>query len=605
MSTLGITVPFNEGETVVSFASRLAAANYVSLREFCKDMGLTLQKIVKGDENELQRLATLGGIDRFPTDHLVRRDDLYHHVNGETLSRACFLRRRLRYCPQCLIQDIREGTGLPRSRPYARLTWAVTFIRSCSTHNTLLREMPPSELDTSFEISAMIEAEMAKPEFSEYKSDYFLTPFETYIADRIWGRIKQRRWLDELPLYAAGKMCEVVGATILFGRQYFNHEIDEPSWRECAQAGFDVLGKNENAFRAFLRGLLSEFWESNGDAGGRKVYGRLYERLAHETEDHAYDNVREIMRDEALNALPLGPGDELFGPVTERRLHSIHSAAAAFKVNRKTLHKWAIASGIVPVNATEMSPDRVLVDSETVSELARKFNSRLTWTQARSYIRAPQTFWNTLSREGYIPPAIEIKAPQAGVNAFYLRSDLDGFVEKLSRGITLPFDRARQTASFARTIKQAHCSFREIVELLLKCALRNVTLDPAAGGLEAFRFDVDEVRRHTRLPDHGGLSVRGAARQLGISDSVLLNLIAQGAIACREARNPDNRRVQMTIMPSALHEFSAQYIPLSKYALNKGRHFRAVRAELESLGVAPTPPRELIGQIFYRRCDLP
>lgn len=604
MNPLETTVSFHEGETIMSFMSRLAHANYVDLREFSNDMGLNLQKIVKGDDLELERLAALSAMNQFPPDHVVKRDEYFHHINGDILSRACFLRARLRYCPHCIADDVVRGSGHPKTRPYMRLNWAVTFIRVCEHHNVMLREIEPSRMD-GHDIVPMIEAELARPDFRIEATVSPTTPFERYVTDRLWGRCERLGWLDQLPLYAAGKMCETVGATILHGKTFLLTDIDEPGLRDCAQAGFEVLIEGEEAFREFLRALLNDFWKTNGPARAKKLYGRLYERLAHETEDAAYDSVREIMREEALNAIPFGVGEDLFGPNPERRLHSIHSAAAEFKVNRKTLQKWAVAAGIVPIEALNLSPDRVTVDSKSIADLAKRYSTRMFWNQAVRYLDIPQTFGRTLFWEGYIPLGVEIVVAETGVNPFYLQTDIDAFVERLKRCITLPFDSAAKTSTFTQTIKRANCSFREIIELLLDGALLKVTLDPAARGLAAFRFDLDEVKSFTRLPDHGGLSVSAAAATLRISDQVLKKLIAHKVIDCEEARNPVTRNIQTIVTTTAIEKFNAEYIALSRYAAQRGKHIRVAYAELTKLGIAPTPPREAVRQIFYRRCELP
>ena len=49
MRRLRHTLPLGAGETPASFASRLAALNGLSGRQFCMDMAMTFQKIVDGD----------------------------------------------------------------------------------------------------------------------------------------------------------------------------------------------------------------------------------------------------------------------------------------------------------------------------------------------------------------------------------------------------------------------------------------------------------------------------------------------------------------------------------------------------------------------------
>ncbi len=61
MQKLALTVPAGISETPTSFASRLAARNFVSARDLLRDFGLSFQKVADGDEHTIRKLARLGG----------------------------------------------------------------------------------------------------------------------------------------------------------------------------------------------------------------------------------------------------------------------------------------------------------------------------------------------------------------------------------------------------------------------------------------------------------------------------------------------------------------------------------------------------------------
>ncbi len=604
MSQLSITVPFHDGETVVSFASRLAAANFVGLREFCQDVGLDRQRIIDGDGEEIERLCALAGLAPIPRSQVCERDGRFHWINGELLSKASFLRNRLRYCPHCLREDIARGNGAKRARPFARLIWGVTYIRTCSRHEVLLRTADSSELDGSHDIAAMISAEMAKADFNETPTQCATTSFENYIVRRISGEKENFGFWDELPLYAFGRMCELVGATIVCGKRFIAEEIDDLTWSTCGEEGFSLIKQGEGAFRRFLEDLHSDFWEKTGDVAGRLAYGRLYERLAHETDDPVYDCVRALIRDVALSCLPIGPGYEMFGPVNERRVHSIQSASAEFEVHPRTLRKLLIASGEVSEAAAENTNARILVDSNKVADLVAKFNARLTWNEARLHLNTTRTFWNVLSREGYVSPALKVENSGIGVNPFYLASDLDAFMTLLTPRTTRPLSKRLGVAPMASTIKQANCKFNELINLLLDQKIENVFVDPTTNGLDAFWFDVAEVKQLTKLPNHGGLSLAEAETRLALNWRVLLKLIEHGFLPVEIAVNPVNRCPQKIIRPQAIDGFEAAYVSLFNYARERGRHFLKLRKELEELGITPAITKDLVGASFYKRTDL-
>jgi hypothetical protein len=104
------------------------------------------------------------------------------------------------------------------------------------------------------------------------------------------------------------------------------------------------------------------------DWGPRLVFGRLYEWLAHESDDAAYEPLRDIIRRHVIETMPLGPGDDVFGrEVTVRRLHSVRSASLEMDVHPKRPPRLGrragtssdgIAMGVVRPSLSAVPPAR-------------------------------------------------------------------------------------------------------------------------------------------------------------------------------------------------------------------------------------------------------
>jgi hypothetical protein len=103
-----VRISFAEGgETPASFASRLARRNFVGGRDFAKDFGLSFQKVVDGDTNEIRRLAELSGV---KVQHLltnaIRKIGTAFEFRGQTISKLGLRRARVHVCPTCIQDDI-------------------------------------------------------------------------------------------------------------------------------------------------------------------------------------------------------------------------------------------------------------------------------------------------------------------------------------------------------------------------------------------------------------------------------------------------------------------------------------------------------------------
>lgn len=138
MQVLPILVPLMPGETPASFAARLAWANGLSFAsEFCTDQGFTLQAIADGDERALSILARLGGVElaQLIRGVVCKVSTGQYRLAGQLIEKRWITRRRLRFCPECVADDISADTGGGAAQ---RCAWHVPSIRTCLHHRVRL-----------------------------------------------------------------------------------------------------------------------------------------------------------------------------------------------------------------------------------------------------------------------------------------------------------------------------------------------------------------------------------------------------------------------------------------------------------------------------------
>lgn len=146
---LPVTVPLLPEETMLSFASRLAAANGVSrLSNLCGHLGLDLNALVRGNEGQIERLAGFGGVEARDLMNRTSRlsDDGLVWFRSERLALSAIHRRRVRACPECVSQDRARGDGLASrplwalSRPGAVATTACIWSTPRRSFPTIFRQ---------------------------------------------------------------------------------------------------------------------------------------------------------------------------------------------------------------------------------------------------------------------------------------------------------------------------------------------------------------------------------------------------------------------------------------------------------------------------------
>ena len=154
-----------------------------------------------------------------------------------------------------------------------------------------------------------------------------------------------------------------------------------------------------------------------------------------------------------------------------------------------------------------------------------------------------------------------------------------------------------------QTLKRACCSAADLVRLILDRKLKWVGRASGERGYLSVRVDLDEVRAKVRGADHGGLTPRQVATMLGVADRVIYALMEGGHLTTRTVVNPINRCPQVIIMPAEVARFKKRYVSLFALAKERGKHFKAVKNELDAADVEPAFKRRKIGATFYRRSD--
>lgn len=607
MTQLTIRTRLHSGETPASFCSRLAAVNgRLKARHFCADMGFSFQDVVEGSDAALSRLAYLADVDvNSLRESAIRKTAGGYEVDGQQVTRNLMIRNRLRFCPECLADDIRRQDEHPLARAWGRRKWLISFIRTCDVHDVSLVECSvQQEPSMIHDFAAMVQADRREiPDAAQHSVAREPSAFERYLHDRMSGRVGAFPFLDALPFYAAARFTELLGAVVTRGLKAPIRSFSGDDWWQAGVAGFSITSCGEDGIRSWLSEKQAAFRGKTGGAGGRALYGRLYEALAHDSDDLAYDPVRKLIREHAIDTLPLGPGDELFGPITDRRWHSVQSASKAFGVHPKRLRKLLIEADVLSKDTATLANARIMLDAEEIAEFVVEIKDTVSAKAAQELVNAPRVHWGILVDRGYLAPHVKAGAKH-GLQFRFRREDISVFLDRLLANTKLLTGQEPGLCSIPQAVRKANCKAVEILDLLLAGKLERAFRDPNERGYMAVLVDPDELREKTMLEDHGGLSLREVERQLGATTNVVKALIEHGHLPARTAVNPINRCPQTIVMPEDLARFQRSYVSLMNLAKERGEHFASTKKELENRGVETAFAADVIGARFYTRAEL-
>lgn len=594
MNSLSRRTPFHEDETTISFASNLAAVNGApTMHDFFRHMEITKKPGTRDGTSspllpalDLGRLATLGGINRVTLSaHSAEIASTQHvKIGRETLLRNTVSISRFRFCPACVMRDISSGVGPAYTRSFVRFWWLVGTIETCPIHHTrLVYSSRKFDRHLNGDFSFYLRNNMDEV-IALQKDQKHLSPStsDSYQLARLRGE-RRYPFPDSLQFHVAVRLSEIIGNMQMVGLDKFSNDPED--LRNARERGFEVSIGGVSEFNKFLSGFLSNYWDSRKPSGGGRIYGTLYRWLAHHPNDD-FAILRNLLREHAIQNLPLGPGDDFFGEITERRLHSVHSAAKQCQMHPKRLRKLLIAKGVVHPHQIDRSDDRVVFNASSVEAFLTEISDNLSPTVAAKCLGVSPLVLKQITAAGHIR-----MFPGAGsdghIRPRYSRIEVETFRKRVVQFAKPAGPPSARMISIPRAVSSSHCTWKEVIQLILDNGLEYLAQSGPAQTLSALRVDIEEIRRKVALPEHGGMSLREVEQRLGTTSPTIRALVDGGHLPARIERNPVTRCNQRVVSPSDLSDFAKRYVSLHGLALKSNVHIARMRERLQSAGIEP------------------
>lgn len=601
MSSLQRTVPYRPGESVLSFGSRLGAANGRPLHAFLRDMGLHSGALARGDENEVARLARLGRVHSASLmSSAVIRTEAGFTVCGERLQRGMIPFNMSRVCPSCIREDVENGEGPVETRAYYRSTWAISLVRTCPRHSATLvtiEALPRGHHHQ--DIASLVRHGLEQVASAEPEA---IAPsgLEEYLQQRLDGTAPADDFLASLPLYVAARLSEMIGGMILFGKNFHSGKLAPRDWLDAGREGFVVTAGGADGIREFLSQGFGNYLRSQRNVGGKVLFGTLHTWLLQSSKNPDYDPVRELVREHVVDTLPIGPGEALLGPVTRRRWHSLHSAALEYGVHPKRLRKLLHEAGHITDAEMDLSDGRVLLEVEKVRDFLESVAASLIGEDARRYVVASRVQWDILTREGFVKPMIP--ATDASQSA-YSRRDLDDFLTAVAYSTGASGTHLRHPSTAARI---ALCTLADVLRMLMERRLKEVAIARIQRGFAAVLVNPAEVRSLLPKKETRFLSQNEARKRMGITGRTLTRLVAAGHVPSTLAKVPGAHHPVRAIKPEDADAFPMRYVTLPEIteAMGFGLAYRLGRKALDEMGIYPVFDPVEVGCRIYERADL-
>ncbi len=597
MTRLAELLPFNEGESLMSYCSRLAAAcGYENARVFTTRLGFTFSGLALGREEAVARFASALGTSKTSLARgLVTRADPFWTISGERFSRAMVRRAHLRVCPHCVLEDEHAAAGRRGFRAFGRIEWLAGPVSVCREHessiSTFRSDEPLQYLENDFagKLSFFNKEILA---LAGTKARFKPDAYQGYVEGRLRSGPKGDRWLDRFPIHVVGRICEAVGLVEQFGINVQYGKLEELQVATSAACGYDMIHAAEANFQAFLERLAGRFQQTDSDIKGKGLFGYMYHVLAAATPTEEYEPFRKVMREVTLNTIPLGKGAENLGPVTSRRLHSVHSAALEYDLQPLRLRNLLILSKKVGVECARKSYHRIVLDVDEMEKFCLEVKQALSFKEAVAALGTERSQLASIVNFGILhrleDAVAGVRDPSKKVHVTATMCFRRADVEELGRRLDSlpPCPPMEDCVNVSQAAKMANCKNGEVVRLLLDGELDIARIE-GRSGLAAIAVNPFEVRKKTQGFIHSCLTLRDVELAISSSHKVVNALIEDGHLASVKRKNPWKRHLQTVVEPDELTRFIEAFVSSGTLAYRNRKTPAGIERCLAEAGIFP------------------
>ncbi|MCA0998120.1 TniQ family protein [Alloyangia pacifica] len=584
-------------ETVASWFSRRAARFWVDAATFCADKGTSLTAVLQNTDDALGILAEHG--EKVPPEIRDWSPTLVGRGTREFREQA-FPTRSLqmpvmRGCPQRLREDS-EKTGEMKMRGH----WLVPHVSVCVTHQTALvplwREASPLKRCDSAPLLAGIKDDLLSGTLDGKPRK--LLAFDQWIEARLAGTDFPETWLDDHPLHAASNFCHLLGAARLRLEDIPQSRVTSEDRPILYEMGFQVARHGKEAIRDTFVDLQRKPGAPHD--GPKAIFPKLYDRLAYDYKDHPdYEPYRDILRDHIAATWPLGPGDELLGqPVTQRRLHSVRTAAHATGIDQRRLRKTLAAAQIVP-EADKGLPDAWEVfDAAAAQSVLESVTEFITARDMANAINATRSQFDLLVEDGVLVPDLDA----TDVKAVWHPTQGQRFLDSLLTGAQQLRQAQHGWEHISKSAQRLKVRPIEIIDAIRDGRISRVGNRMEWEGYAAIHVYHDDVVAALQPDPIDAKSIESFARSIGMGrPSHLKRMIEAGHVQTTILKNPITKADQVYFTSDDEIVFRARFMTPKLMAEVYGAPWQRLVRPLRDAGIEPLGGREgPFGHVYLR-----
>lgn len=602
--------PLMPDETLQGFVARIAGHYETGFAEYCRLVGIRVRDLLAGRQRAVRRIADMTGIDpldlaRQAFTPLERKLVAYR---GQVLDRSTLRRWHLHGCPACLHEDIAGSSFAPDAATWIRGTWLVMAMRTCPVHH--LGYVPFSSLQGHRRDSLFDGVARLRPAVDDLERLVEVAPMrrpsglEAYVADRLAGRASTASLVDDMPLFAAIRTCEAVGAVALFGPKVRFRGMNADCRRAAGGAGFDVLSAGPEGLTSMLTALHRQHRHGGSRNGkARNVLGALYDWLNKQATGPEYASVRHIVREHILDTMPVEVGRVLLGTAVDRqRVHSAFTACHDGRRLSKKLSRELTNVGLLPHGLQGDRQVRVDHPIEDLDAMRSKLVAGLSRKQASAHLCITVAQFERLIDADLVRPILAKGLPLR-TRPRFAAGGLDDFAREIDRVAPILPSASVGFLALSEVAYAATVGMVTVLGHLLAGRLPGACRLPAATGYASVLVDPELFRCVDRAAQESPCFSE-AARRLQVSVMVPSMLVKAGHLRLVPAADAGTCKRRRFVSAESIQAFTSEMASLVELSTTYGVHRTTLMRLFERSGVKPSLQSGEVGAHFYKRSEV-
>ncbi|MFC0200982.1 TniQ family protein [Paracoccus rhizosphaerae] len=412
--------------------ARLAASKGVTLHQLVLDLGGSLKRLVNQDRALFENLAAWAGLQPAQLEELLSWTgepigDVRMRFRGERFVSRALRNPIVQGCPRCLRDDALSAPEDPLTAMAMRVHWQMREMVICAPHGALLVPLWTAQHPTARnDLTARLTEILPKILSQDLDGPAAVTTgYDQWLEQRLDGG-EDTSWLSRQSLYAATTFCRLLGGELL--RINGHDDADPQPFRHASlAAGFDVVQRGPDAIRHALHDLAAG---ANGFLDEpQKAFGSLWKDMRDYHQDNeAFEPFADILRGVVLDVWPIAEGAVLLGQtVSQRKLHSVGTAAMALRITERRLRPLLVEAGVIA--ADDLRPDsRAVFDAQAHDGVLRAIGSLVTDPQMRRTVGMTEAELRALEQDGVLQPRTRLP----GARLRWLEADGKALVDELN-----------------------------------------------------------------------------------------------------------------------------------------------------------------------------